>query len=142
MCQVGIRKTIVVEVSLFKKWHRNRDFQCIPGMSLAGSRFSGQAVSGMDGDVSLVCCSRMEQGKACPAAAVRFSGVAIGSSSSGSNRERLSTDTGRAGGPTRSSDESRCNDGRAKGSGRSWSFRLINRRSREESRGEAEASGR
>jgi len=29
-------------------------------------------VSGMDGDVSLVCCSRTELGKACPDAAVRW----------------------------------------------------------------------
>jgi hypothetical protein len=68
--------------------------------------------------------------------------VAIGSVPSGSHREGSSTDTGHAGGPTRSSDEGRCNGGRAKGSGRSWSFRLINRRYREESRGETEVGRR
>lgn len=47
MCQVGIRKTIIVEVSLPMKWHRNRGFANSPGMSLAGARCFGQAVSGM-----------------------------------------------------------------------------------------------
>jgi len=64
MRQVGIRKTIVVEVPLGTKWHQNRSIQHISGMSLAGARPAGQMVSGMDGDVSLVCCSRMELGKA------------------------------------------------------------------------------
>jgi hypothetical protein len=66
MRQVGIRKTIVVEVPLGTKWHRNRGIQHGSGISLAGARPAGQMVSGMDGDVSLVCCSRMELGKACP----------------------------------------------------------------------------
>ncbi|MGH2369237.1 MAG: hypothetical protein ACRDI2_13660 [Chloroflexota bacterium] len=71
MRQVGIRKMIVVEVSLGMKWHRNRSIQHISGISLAGARPAGQTVSGMDGDVSLVCCSRMELGKACPDTAAR-----------------------------------------------------------------------
>jgi hypothetical protein len=47
MCQVGIRKTIIVEVSLAMRWHQNRGIRSCPGMSLAGARFIGQAVSGM-----------------------------------------------------------------------------------------------
>jgi len=47
------------------KWHRNRDSCAVPGMSLAGARSAGQVVSGIHDDVSLICCSRTEQGKAC-----------------------------------------------------------------------------
>jgi hypothetical protein len=43
-------------------------------MNLAGARPAGQMVSGMDGDVSLVCCSRMEQGEARSDRAARLGG--------------------------------------------------------------------
>ena len=56
------------------------------------------------GDVSLICCFRMERGKARPDTATP-QGVATGSVPSGSNRKGLSTVAGRAGGPARSSEE-------------------------------------
>jgi len=46
MRQVGDRKTIAVRGVVTSKWHRNRGVQHGPGMSLAGARFLGQAVSG------------------------------------------------------------------------------------------------
>ena len=55
-----------------RKWHQNRGVILVPGMSLAGARRVGQVVSGIHGDVSLVCCSRMEQGKAHPDKTIGF----------------------------------------------------------------------
>ena len=87
------------------RWHQNRDSVSVPGMSLAGVRSSGQVVSGIHDGVSLICCSRTEQGKVCRGIAARGWRVARGSVSSGSNREGSSTVAGHAGGPARSSDE-------------------------------------
>ena len=55
MRQVGIGKTVrsprfrgsLVTCRNSIRWHQNRDVVAQPGMSLAGVRFSGQAVSGM-----------------------------------------------------------------------------------------------
>ena len=56
------------------------------------------------GDVSLICCSRTERGKACTGSAI----AAVwrrreGASQAGRSRKGLSTDPGRAGGPACSS---------------------------------------
>ena len=53
------------------------------------------------GDVSPVCCSRMERGKACPGTTLRGERERF----ERMNRKRLSTDPGRAGGLVRSSGE-------------------------------------
>jgi len=65
MRQVGIRKTIVDEVSLLSQVASKPGYPMQSRDESGGCPFTGQVVSGMDGDVSLVCCSRMEQGKAC-----------------------------------------------------------------------------
>jgi hypothetical protein len=54
--------------------------------------------------VSLICCFRMERGKACPDTVTTMV-VATGSAPSSRNCEALSTDAGRAGGPACSSEE-------------------------------------
>jgi hypothetical protein len=57
------------------------------------------------GDVSLICGCRMEREKACPDSAARCDAGGEREWSKRKNREGLSTDAGRAGGPARSSDE-------------------------------------
>jgi hypothetical protein len=74
MCQVGIRKTIVVRGVVtqgfgietgIRKLFRDKSGGC-PTCWPGGVRHRG--------DVSLVCCSRMEQGKACSGYSCPFSG--------------------------------------------------------------------
>src|ERR1700676_4654166 len=95
------------------------------------------------GDVSPVCCSCMERGKACPDTAVRLVAEGEREPAKRLNREAVSTVAGRAGGPARRSCEAPAGrgGGGAKGPGHLWCVRLINRKPcfREESQGHAEA---
>jgi hypothetical protein len=101
---VGVRKTIAGDVSLFNfRCHQNRRVLVLSGrVRRVPADWPGDDRHG--GDVSLACCFRMELGKVHPDTAA-CSHAAIGSPSSGGNRERLSTVAGCAGGPARSSDE-------------------------------------
>ncbi len=54
--------------------------------------------------MSLICCFRMERGKACPDKSALFKGGER-EISKRKNRKELSTVAGRAGGPVRSSEE-------------------------------------
>ncbi len=95
------------------------------------------------GDVSPVCCSCMERGKACPDTAVRLVAEGEREPAKRLNREAVSTVAGRAGGPARSSCEAPAGrgGGGAKGPGHLWCVRSINRERvfREELCGQAEA---
>src|SRR5512132_2645502 len=94
-----------------------------------------------EGDVSLVCCSCTERGKAHPETTAR--GRCEGASQAGGTRKGLSTDAGCAGGPACSSGEPPAwRGGRgAKGPGHRWLVRLVNRaQAREELDGHAEAT--
>jgi hypothetical protein len=81
------------------------------------------------GDVSPVCCSCAERGKACPDTAVRLVAEGEREPAERLNREAVSTVAGRAGGPARSSGEAPAGrgGGGAKGPGHLWRVRLINR---------------
>jgi hypothetical protein len=134
-CQVGIGKTVrksrsllagvAGDVSLEGKltskpgrlWSASGRAQRVPADWLGGVRH--------EGDVSPICCSRMEREKACPGTALwgereRFERM---------NRKRLSTDPGRAGGLVRSSGEAPAGrgGGGAKGPGRRWFRSSVNR---------------
>ena len=78
------------------------------------------------GDVSPICCSCMERGKACPDTAVRGEREPA----KRLNREAVSTVAGHAGGPARSSCEAPAGrgGGGAKGPGHLWCVRSINRK--------------
>jgi hypothetical protein len=82
------------------------------------------------GDVSPVCCSCMERGKACPDTAVRLVAEGEREPAKRLNREAVSTVAGPAGGPARSSGEASAGrgGGGAKGPGHPWTVRLINRK--------------
>ena len=80
MRQVGTRKTvrspgdgIAGEVSLRIRWHQNRGFRVAPG---GVWRVPADWPGGVRhvGDVSLICCSRTERGKARPDTAVSGGG--------------------------------------------------------------------
>jgi len=100
-------------------WSASGRAQRVPADWLGGVRH--------EGDVSPICCSRMEREKACP-----------GTARSGGerecfermNRKRLSTDLGWAGGLVRSSGEAPAGrgGGGAKGPGRRWCRSSVNRR--------------
>jgi hypothetical protein len=81
------------------------------------------------GDVSPVCCSCTERGKACPDTAVRLVAEGEREPAERLNRKAVSTVAGRAGGPARSSGEASAGrgGGGAKGPGHPWCVRLINR---------------
>ncbi|MDT5186630.1 MAG: hypothetical protein QOI29_4788, partial [Mycobacterium sp.] len=81
------------------------------------------------GDVSPVCCSCTERGKACPDTAVRIVADGEREPAKRLTREAVSTVAGRAGGPARSSGEASAGrgGGGAKGPGHPWCVRLINR---------------
>ena len=95
------------------------------------------------GDVSPVCCSCAERGKARPDTAVRVRRMARGSCRAAETVKAVSTVAGRAGGPARSSCEAPAGrgGGGAKGPGHLWCVRSINRERvfREELGGQAEA---
>src|ERR1700737_5116594 len=82
------------------------------------------------GDVSPVCCSCMERGKACPDTAVRLVAEGERGPAKRLNRKAVSTVAGRAGGPARSSGEASAGrgGGGAKGPGHLWCVRSINRK--------------
>ena len=77
------------------------------------------------GDVSPVCCSCTERGKACPDTAVRIVADGEREPAKRLTREAVSTVAGRAGGPARSSGEASA--GRGGGGAKAWCVRLINR---------------
>src|ERR1700676_597148 len=95
------------------------------------------------GDVSPVCCSCMERGKACPDTAVRLVAEGEREPAKRLNREAVSTVAGRAGGPARSSCEAPVGrgGGGSKGPGHLRRVRSIIRELvfREELGGQAEA---
>ena len=82
------------------------------------------------GDVSPVCCSCMERGKACPDTAVRLVAEGEREPAKRLNRKAVSTVAGYAGGPARSSCEAPAGrgGGGAKGPGHPWTVRSINRK--------------
>jgi hypothetical protein len=82
------------------------------------------------GDVSPVCCSCAERGKACPDTAVGDRGDGEREPAKRLNRKAVSTVAGRAGGPARSSCEAPAGrgGGGAKGPGHLWCVRSINRK--------------
>ena len=81
------------------------------------------------GDVSPVCCSCTERGKARPDTAVRIVADGEREPAKRLTREAVSTVAGRAGGPARSSGEASAGrgGGGAKGPGHPLCVRLINR---------------
>ena len=95
------------------------------------------------GDVSPICCSCMERGKACPDTAVRLVAEGEREPAKRLNRKAVSTVAGRAGGPARSSYEVPAGrgGGGAKGAGSSvdCSFDQPEACLREELGGQAEA---
>src|SRR6476659_5741433 len=101
--QAGIRKTSVVAVDVSKQvgWHRNRGRWIVPGRAWRVPVYRpGGARHG--GDVSLVCGSCAEREKACPDTAAGRGGER--GVPKRRNRGGRSTNAGRAGGRTRSSE--------------------------------------
>jgi hypothetical protein len=80
--------------------------------------------------VSLVCCFRMERGKACPDT-VTGDPAGTGRAPSSGNCEALSTDAGGAGGPACSSAEAAVMAVERRGR-TIWAARVANRRRSEE----------
>ena len=133
MRQVGIGKTvrsprfsgIAVDVSLLNQVASK------PGCSRSARDESGGCPCFWPGgvrhvgDVSPVCCSCMERGKACPDTAVRLVAEGEREPAKRLNREAVSTVAGRAGGPARSSCEAPAGrgGGGAKGPGHLWCVR-------------------
>ena len=121
---------IAVDVSLLNKVASK------PGCSRSARDESGGRTADWPGgvrhigDVSPVCCSCTERGKACPDTAVRVEADGERESAERLNRKAVSTVAGRAGGPARSSGEASAGrgGGGAKGPGHPWCVRLINRK--------------
>ena len=113
------------------------------GTSLAVARIAGQVVPGVEAARAWSAASVRNGGERArmllPAARGGYGGER--ETLERLNRERLSTVAGRAVGPARGSGEVPAwrGGGGAKGPAHSWFVDLINRSSREESRGRAEA---